>query len=111
MLVFIFQPIFDALEETIYHLRCQLRDKEWELRQMRRKIDSYALLRYDFLQNNFQLLLVQQVLVFIQLIPSLYNRNSSKICAQCKPEVQNCLSVLEQDCGLSTPVKSSTPLV
>ncbi|XP_034231954.1 sorting nexin-16 [Thrips palmi] len=74
------RPIFDALEETIYHLRCQLRDKEWELRQMQKKMDSFSQLK-----------------------------NSSKLCAQCKPEVQKCLFISEQD--LTASVKSSGPLV
>lgn len=58
------RPIFDALEETIYHLRCQLRDKEWELRKMQSKFDSFSQLK-----------------------------DSSKLCAQCKSEVQRSLLV------------------
>ncbi|KAJ1523632.1 hypothetical protein ONE63_001475 [Megalurothrips usitatus] len=73
------RPIFDALEETIYHLRCQLRDKEWELQKMHKQLDTLSQLR-----------------------------NSPKLCTLCKPEVQKCLFVSDQD--LSS-VKSSNPEV
>ncbi|XP_026292317.1 sorting nexin-16 [Frankliniella occidentalis] len=62
------RPIFDALEETIYHLRCQLRDKDWELRQLKKNLETFSHLR-----------------------------NSSKLCTQCKEEVKKCVFDSEQD--------------
>ncbi|KAK3924676.1 Sorting nexin-16 [Frankliniella fusca] len=62
------RPIFDALEETIYHLRCQLRDKDWEIRQLQKKIETFSHLR-----------------------------NSAKLCKQCKGEVQKFVLDAEQD--------------